>query len=165
MKFSLSQIVKNKVFLFSLAVLVVIGILAALYYHKETFIGIDSDVLKNIGLFGVEGETVEPQFSVSEMIVPANEDCEKPPSFTEQQKFLAQKVEQLTSNDLIPESEDFVLDNNYLISGFQHGSDSRVAKNANQQLRADPMIPVIPNLTPFNQPVVDSQDTLRKPLE
>lgn len=163
MKFS--EIIKNKVFLAVLALVVIVATVLVYQYTKENFVGLDSDILKSIGLFG--GESIEPEYSEQELVLPANDDseCMKVSELDEQKKFLTKKVEQLTSSDLIPASEDYVLDNNYLISGFQHGSDSRVAKNANQQLRADPLVPVIPNLTPFNQAVVTTQDTLRKPLE
>lgn len=167
MKFDLSKIAlpSVKTLLIALAVIVLIIVLIVYFGGMEKFTGLDSDILRSIGLIG--GEQIEPEFQNQDYVLPLSDqsECMKPSDFQQQQQFLTRKVDQLTSNDLIPSSDDFVLDNNYLISGFQHGADSRVAKNANQQLRADPLVPVIPNLTPFNQPVITDQDTLRKPLE
>lgn len=147
--------------------LVVIVIIAVVlnYYYPEKFTGIDSSFLYNVGLFGES--PVSPEFDENHSGVKPNEDPEcEIPSLADQQKFLTQKVDQLTSDDLLPPtSEDYILSTNYLTSGFQHGVESRTAKNANFQLRKDPVVPRVENITPFNQPVIDSQDMYRKPLD
>ena len=55
---------------------------------------------------------------------------------------------------------------NFLVSGFNIGINTQGScnKNANRQLRSDPVIPVNLNATPFNQST-NVPDFLRKPLE
>jgi hypothetical protein len=131
------------------------------YFFLEHFTGLDSSFLTSVGSF-VTGEESINLIEQPESV--QSEDCYIPSVLEEQKKFLSQQVDALTSSDLLPSAEDEITAN-VLFSGFQHGVDSRVSKNANQQLRSDPVVPRVENISPFNQPVIDSQDIYRKTLE
>lgn len=154
---------KNKMVIIPIVVVVLL-VLALKTLRKEHFTGLDSSILSNIGMFVTGEEQEEANLIHEPMGHVATEGCYIPSVLEEQKKFLSQKVETLTSSDLLPSSEDEI-QSNVLFSGFQHGVDSRVNKNANQQIRSDPVVPRIENVSPFNQTTIVSQDIYRKTLE
>lgn len=85
-----------------------------------------------------------------------------------QEQELINRAKMLTSEELLPKGTDdyALIGKNFLASSFDHGIDTRGAtmKNANLQLRSDPVIPRNEKLTPFNQSSVE-QDYVRKVVD
>ena len=82
-----------------------------------------------------------------------------------QEQELINRGKMLAPEELLPVGTDdyALIGKNFLSSSFDHGMDTRGAtmKNANLQLRSDPVIPRNDKLTPFNQSTSE-QDTVRK---
>jgi hypothetical protein len=152
----LKKLLHSRVFLIGLAV-VIFSVLALAYIStaREGYVGMESMFLKGVGLFSTDGEKVETSMF----------DTNVSPISTDPQEELSQETDQLTAGDLLPPSgeEDYL--SNLLYSGFSHGVDSRIERNANLQIRSDPVVPRVENLSPFNQTTINSQDVLRKSLE
>lgn len=91
-----------------------------------------------------------------------------PELMSEKERELMEKTDQLSPENLLPaESGNLSLaGKNFLANQFEAGIDTRGSsmRNANLQLRSDPVVPKIENLTPFNNSTVE-QDPYRKKLE
>jgi hypothetical protein len=88
---------------------------------------------------------------------------------TPAEEDLVMKTQKLRNEDLLPKEagNDFsMLGQNFIVSTYAVGTDARGVsmKNANTQLRSDPVIPKIAGLTPFNNSDYE-QDAYRKPFE
>lgn len=148
----------QKEILFGFFMLALLVALALFLYSRgmELFTGFDS-FLSDAGLLK-EGESETAPMYVSG--VSSSDDQVQEVKQSEP----SEEPKQLSVQDLLPADDD-LMGKNFLFSDFQHGIDSRGSTVKNLQLRSDPIVPKMKDLTPFNQPVLDSQDTLRKPLE
>lgn len=145
-------------------------------YKKITGVVLVTVAVSALAIYYMYGKKESFEDKPVEQALPMTEKVDEPvepdtlKDISKEIEFLKEKTQaQITSNDLLPPGENlYNLENkNFLFNTFGAGSDSRGTslKNPNLQLRSDPVIERVENLTPFNKSIVEGQDTYRKRFE
>lgn len=150
--------ITKKGVLVSLAVLVAVAVIGSVFYYaikgsREGLVSVDQEAMDNNEF---NADVVEPSAVAKDTATPQNFFN---PEQVDANQYVADQIQNLTSEELLPKDES-LLDRNFLYNDFEIGSNSRGSdqKNPNFQFRQDPVIEK-QVLSPFNQPVIEDQDT------